>query len=111
MWHTDSLWFEIAVVALLFAVGNILLGHFEERNPKWRRLLKLGSAIGITILLSATVGRPWAIGYLGLLLLGAAVIHIWWLPKHGINGWTGEPREKYYALRGWPSNSAAVTDD
>lgn len=23
------------------------------------------------------------------------------LPKKGINGWTAEPREKYYALRGW----------
>jgi hypothetical protein len=29
------------------------------------------------------------------------VIHMWWLPKHGINGWTGEPRAKYYQLRGW----------
>jgi hypothetical protein len=24
-----------------------------------------------------------------------------WLPRHGVNGWTDEPREKYYALRGW----------
>ena len=29
-------------------------------------------------------------------------IHGVWLPRHGVNGWTGEPREKYYALRGWP---------
>jgi hypothetical protein len=28
-------------------------------------------------------------------------IHMWWLPKHGINGWTGEPKEKYHELRGW----------
>jgi hypothetical protein len=28
-------------------------------------------------------------------------IHGIWLPRHGVNGWTGEPREKYYALRGW----------
>jgi len=34
------------------------------------------------------------------------VIHLWWLPKHGINGWTGEPREKYYALRGWKKKTA-----
>jgi hypothetical protein len=24
-----------------------------------------------------------------------------WLPKQGVNGWTGEPKEKYYQLRGW----------
>jgi len=28
-------------------------------------------------------------------LLGAAYVHLRWLPKHGINGWTGEPRERY----------------
>lgn len=28
-------------------------------------------------------------------------VHGVWLPRHGVNGWTAEPREKYYALRGW----------
>ena len=28
-------------------------------------------------------------------------IHIVILGKHGINGWTGEPKEKYYEFRGW----------
>ena len=32
--------------------------------------------------------------------IAALVIHVWWLPKHGINGWTGEPKEKYYDLIG-----------
>jgi hypothetical protein len=45
--------FEVAVVATMFAVGNIVFGHLEE------------------------------------------------LPRKGINGWTGEPKDKYYALRGW----------
>ena len=31
----------------------------------------------------------------------ALTVHAWWLPRHGINGWTAEPKEKYYALRGW----------
>ena len=26
-------WFEVALVATIFAVGNILFGHFEERTP------------------------------------------------------------------------------
>jgi hypothetical protein len=26
------------------------------------------------------------------------------LPKKGINGWTGEPKSKYYDFRGWDKN-------
>jgi len=29
-------------------------------------------------------------------------VHAIWLPSKGINGWTGEPKDKYYELRGWP---------
>jgi hypothetical protein len=29
------------------------------------------------------------------------VIHVWWLPKNGVNGWTGEPKERYYELIGY----------
>jgi hypothetical protein len=47
------------------------------------------------------LGRAWAFGFLGLVLLAVAYIHAIWLPGKGINGWTGEPRDKYYELRGW----------
>jgi len=30
------------------------------------------------------------------------IVHGWWLPRNGINGWTGEPKARYYELRGWP---------
>ena len=34
-----------------------------------------------------------------LLPLGVALyVHRYWLPRHGVNGWTGEPRERYLAL-------------
>jgi len=105
-WRTDTLWFEVAIICGITAVGSILLGHFEEGTAKWRRVLKLVNANVITVLLSATLGRVWAFGLLGLILAAVLVIHLWWLPKHGINGWTGEPREKYYALRGWKKKTA-----
>lgn len=92
---------EVAVVATIFAVGNILFGQWEAQTPKWRRLLKFVLFVGLTLAISAWLGRRWAFGFLGVLLLAVVVIHAWWLPRHGINGWTGEPREKYYALRGW----------
>lgn len=98
MWHTNTLWFEVALVMTIFAVGNILFGHFEEHKPKWQRLLKVMHVTAVFVAISAFFGRAWAFGFLAVPLLGAAVIHLWWLPKHGINGWTAEPREKYYEL-------------
>jgi hypothetical protein len=44
--------------------------------------------------------RAWAMGVLASAVIPFVVIHMWWLPKHGINGWTGEPKDKY-KLRGW----------
>jgi hypothetical protein len=95
------MWMEVAIVASMFAVGNILFGHFEEGAPKWRRVAKFFLTVGAVVLVSATAGRAWAFALIGVMLAGAAVIHAWWLPRHGIDGWTGEPREKYDELRGW----------
>jgi hypothetical protein len=100
-WRTDTLWLEVAIVCGLTAFGSIFFGHFEEGTWKWRRVLKLAMTNIITVSLSALFGRFWAFGFLGFMLAAVLVIHLWWLPKHGINGWTGEPKEKYYALRGW----------
>jgi hypothetical protein len=97
-----NLWIDAAVMASMFALGNILFGHFEERTPKWRRVLKFFLMTGGIVLLSATAGRAWSIGFVSTLLGLVAVIHFWWLPrKYGINGLTAEPKDKYYALRGW----------
>jgi hypothetical protein len=98
MWQTNTIWFDVTVVMSIFAVGNILFGHFEEHKPKWRRLLKVALVLGIFLGLVTSAGRAWGYGMLAIPLIGAAVVHLWWLPKHGINGWTGEPKEKYYEL-------------
>lgn len=95
------MWMEIAVVATIFAMGNILMGHWEEHTPKWRRVLKFFVVVGITCGLSVWLGRVWAFGFLGLMGLFAIYVHAWVLPRKGINGWTGEPKQKYYAMRGW----------
>ncbi|MEO8421940.1 MAG: hypothetical protein ABI457_12170 [Hyphomicrobium sp.] len=97
----DSLWFEVAVVSSIFAFGNIFFGHFEERTPRWRKVLKMLLFIAVVTGLSAFLGRAWAFGFLGLISLAVVYIHAIWLPSKGINGWTGEPRDKYYELRGW----------
>lgn len=92
---------EFAVISIIFAVGGMLFGHFEERTSKLKRLLKYVSILGASLLISGYFGRDWFWVFLGACISVPLVVHIWWLPKNGINGWTGEPKEKYYRLRGW----------
>ncbi len=106
MWRLDTIWFDTTVVLGIFAIGSILFGHFEEHKPKWRRLLKVAIVLTLVLTLSATVGRGWAFGVLALPLGAAVVIHAWWLPKNGVHGWTGEPKDRYYELIG---HSAGTT--
>jgi len=96
-----NVWIDVAVMASLFAIGNILFGHFEEGTPKWRRVLKFFLMTGLIAFISATAGRAWSIALVGALFSVVLIVHAWWLPKKGINGFTGEPKDKYYALRGW----------
>ena len=37
---------------------------------------------------------------LGLVGIGVRIVHAWWLPRNGVNGWTAEPRDRYHALIG-----------
>ena len=100
--HTNTLWFEIALVCAITAFGSIFFGHFEEHTPKWRRVLKLIFFIVLVAALSRYLGRPWALGFLGLMILTIVFVHGYWLPqKKGIHGLTGEPKRKYYEMRGW----------
>jgi hypothetical protein len=98
MWHTNTLWFDVAVVMSLFAIGTVLFGRFEEHKPRSRRLLKVLVVLAVTLLLAATAGRIWAYGVLAIPLCAAAYVHLVWLPKRGVNGWTAEPRDKYLEL-------------
>jgi hypothetical protein len=98
MWSTETLWFDASIVLGIFAIGNILFGHFEAHRPKWRRLLKVVLFLAIVLTLSAYVGRIWAYSFLAGILVVALYVHAVWLPRHGINGWTGEPRERYLEL-------------
>ena len=98
--NAGTVWFDVAFVTSIFAIGNILFGHFEEHKPKLRRVLKV---IVFTTIIGALsyAGLRWvAYTIIGLMGLAAAYVHLIWLPKHGVSGWTGEPKDKYYELLG-----------
>lgn len=92
---------DIAVVAAILLAGNILFRHFDPHLPLWRRLLKVLVILTATAVISYYFGRTGVIIAFVIAFIPVIYIHAIWLPRHGVNGWTGEPRDKYYALRGW----------
>jgi hypothetical protein len=102
MWSTESLWFEVAVVSIIYALGNILMGQFEERTPKIRRVAKYVLTLILVCGISVFAGRTAAMIFLALFIVPLIYVHGYFLPKKkGINGWTGEPKSKYYEFRKW----------
>src|SRR5437762_14137985 len=93
MWSTNSLWFEVAIVSIIYAVGNIVFGHFEEQTPKFRRIGKYILTLIIVCLVSVYLGRTIAMSFIAVFLIPLLYVHGYYLPrKKGINGWTGEPK-------------------
>ncbi len=101
MWDLTTYWFDFSMVSFVYAVGNIIFGHFEEHTPKWRRVLKYLLTIVVIVTIVHFSSRTYAYGLLGVVFLYAIYVHGYLLPKKGINGLTGEPKDKYYEMRGW----------
>ena len=103
MWRTDTYWFDVANVMTFLMLGQLYLGRFSEYQSRGRRLLK--SAVGAALLVGLAVwaGRGWMYVLLGVMLGAIVVVHGFLLPKKGVNGWTMEPRERYYEIMGLDS--------
>jgi hypothetical protein len=102
MWSTESLWFEVAIVSIIYALGNILMGQFEEQTPKIRRVGKYLLTLILVCGISVFAGRTVSMVLLACFIIPLIYIHGYFLPKKkGINGWTGEPKSKYYEFRKW----------
>lgn len=112
MQQLDQICFEVGLVSFVFALGHILFGHFEERTPRLKKLAKFAFVLLIVGSASIFFGRAIALSLFAVMLSPAIYVHLIYLPKHGINGWTGEPRTAYYKLRGWNLDGfVAVRDD
>ena len=104
MWQTDTYWFDVAIVTTMLMLGQLFLGRFSEYQPRGRRLLKSLLGVAIAIAITMWAGRAWMFVALGGVLLGILVVHGWMLPRKGVNGWTAEPRARYYELMGLDAN-------
>lgn len=93
--------FEIAVMSTLLLFWTIVLRRFESETPRTKLLVRCVLGIGLGCLVSAYGGRNAFYGFVALIHLPFAYVHLWWLPKRGINGWTAEPWDEYRKIRGW----------
>jgi hypothetical protein len=100
MWRTDTYWFDVTMATTGLMLGHLYFGRFEEHKPRWRRLLKSLLGIALVVATTAFAGRHWTYVLLAAIAAGVVIVHGWWLPRQGVNGWTGEPRERYYELLG-----------
>ena len=94
----DSRWFDAAAFTTLCVVLTVVFGRFERHKPMWRRVGKIVVLVAMALILVAALGRTWAYAIFGLLLLAGTGLHFVVLSKLGINGFTGEPRDKFEAL-------------
>ena len=92
----------MGAAAALLLVGNIAFRRFDPHLPWWKRAAKTALALAATALVSHYFGHRGALLLFAAVLAPLIYIHGIWLPRHGVNGWTAEPKDKYYALRGWP---------
>jgi len=84
------------------ALGNMLMGHFEERTPRIRKVVKYVLFLLLVCGISVLFGRSVAMITLAVFFIPVLYIHGYYLPrKKGINGWTGEPKGRYYEFRKW----------
>ena len=86
---------------MILLIGNVVFRRFDPRMRLWQRIAKSLGILAVTAIVSRLFGTTGVLVALALALAPVLYIHGIWLPRHGINGWTGEPKEKYYALRGW----------
>jgi hypothetical protein len=95
----NTLWFEIAILTSIFAFGQLFFAAFAEEGSKGSRLVKMLIFISLAPIISAVFGRVWFFVVLALFLCFFLYVHVWYLPKNGVNGLTGEPKEIYDRLR------------
>jgi len=94
---------ELSVATAFLVAGNIAFRHFDPQLPLWKRIAKTIATLTILAIVSHYFGRKGVLIAAAVALVPLIYVHAIWLPRHGVNGWTAEPREKYYALRGWPA--------
>lgn len=88
------------IVVSGWLAGNVLFRAFERHVSVRKRVAKL-AVILVVLYGVGMIGGRWAMyGLLLVMAAGMTVLHAWWFPKHGVNGVTAEPYDRYLRLIG-----------
>jgi hypothetical protein len=87
---------EILTVLIIASIAYFLVfNNFEKHLPDQNRVIKLFIVVGVLTILGILFGRLVFWGVITLMTMGQIYLHGWYFPKHGINGLTAEPHDKY----------------
>lgn len=87
---------ELLIVFIIASIAYfIAFNNFEKHVPIQRRVTKLFVVVGTLAIIGILFGRFAFWGIIILMTIGQVYLHGWYFPKHGINGLTAEPYDKY----------------
>jgi uncharacterized membrane protein len=87
---------EILTVLLIASIAYfVVFNNFEKHLPLQKRILKLFIVISVLTVIGILFGRFVFWGVIALMTIGQVYLHGVYFPKHGINGLTAEPHDKY----------------
>ncbi len=90
---------EILVVLTIASLAYfVVFKKFEKHVPMRRRIVKLLTVVGVLSIIGIVFSRYAFWGTIGLMTIGQIYVHGVYFPKHGVNGWTAEPYDKYLEL-------------
>ena len=87
---------EILIVLTIESIAYfIAFNNFEKHVPTQRRISKLFIVVGVLAIIGVLFGKIVFWGVIALMTIGQVYLHGVYFPKHGINGLTAEPYDKY----------------
>ena len=90
---------EILIVLTIASLSYfVAFNKFEKHVPIRRRIVKLLIVVGVLSIIGILFSRYAFWGTIALMTIGQVYVHGVYFPKHGVNGWTAEPYDKYPEL-------------
>ncbi|MBL8089514.1 MAG: hypothetical protein JNJ43_04265 [Anaerolineales bacterium] len=90
---------EILIVLIIASIAYfIVFNNFEKHVSTQKRITKLFIVVGVLSIIGILFGRFAFWGMIALMTIGQVYLHGVYFPKHGINGLTAEPYDKYLEL-------------
>ncbi len=91
---------DLVIVVAGWLAGNVVFRAFERHVSVRKRIAKLAVILAVLYGVGMIGGRGAIYGMLLLMVAGMTALHAWWFPKHGVNGLTAEPYDRYLRLIG-----------